>query len=81
MKLKDQTAIVTGAGRGIGRAAALAFAHSGLTRFTSKKGIFPPKQGLVEPKLFLRKNQHTGQKPLVVEQRKLHFMRKSKQNP
>ena len=27
MKLKDQTAIVTGAGRGIGRATALAFAH------------------------------------------------------
>ena len=29
MKLKDQTAIVTGAGRGIGRATALAFAHEG----------------------------------------------------
>ena len=29
MKLKDQTAIVTGAGRGIGRATALTFAHEG----------------------------------------------------
>ena len=29
MKLKDQTAIVTGAGRGIGRATALAFTHEG----------------------------------------------------
>ena len=29
MKLKDQTAIVTGAGRGLGRATALTFAHEG----------------------------------------------------
>ena len=29
MKLKDQTAIITGAGRGIGRATALAFASNG----------------------------------------------------